>query len=85
MKFVKDALYEIIFWDHSSHKEPFKFAAVGYVLSDESEFVRVTSWLPLNISEHDNDFEINCELFCIMKSCIISRKRLESGKEKAKV
>ncbi len=82
MKFKKGDLYEVVFWDHSSHKDPFKFAAVGYVLKDDNNFVQITSWLPLNIEEHDNDFDSNCEMFCIMKSCIISRKKLDSGKKK---
>ena len=82
MTFKEGSLYEIVFWDHSSHKEPFKFKAVGYVLKNEDSFVRIASWLPLNIEETDSDYDSNCEVFCVIKSCIVKRKKLSSGKEK---
>jgi len=82
MKFKIGSLYEIIFWDHCTGQdaEPIKFAACGYVLKDDKQSVVFTTWFSLNTDKES--FNKNVETFCILKNCIISRKKFESGKEK---
>lgn len=85
MKFVRHALYEVIFWDHAHNsKKPVLCAASGYVIEDNDLSVVLTSWYPMGVKGEDC-FEDNCELFSLLKSCIVEKTRLKSGKEKEKI
>ena len=84
MKFKIGALYELVFWDHSSTDSPEKFITVGYVEKDLDKYVVLNTWVPLGYDESNENYKENSEMFSIMKSCIISRKKLQSGREKVK-
>lgn len=77
MKFKKDSLYHIIFYDHAldAHiDEEIKCEVIGRVIAIRERSIVVCSWDVIGTDEHTR--RGNQTRFTIMKSCIIKKKLL---------
>jgi hypothetical protein len=74
-KRLKKSAIAVQFWDHCTgsdpHLKPIMCEVIGIVLYEDDLYIRIASWV-CN-AEVDNP---NNELFVVLKSCIIRRKRL---------
>ena len=75
MKAKQYPIYSITFWDHSSgpgsNLGPIKCEVVGYLVGKDKLSYYFVSWIC--DSEINND---NTDGYTILKSCVVSKKRL---------
>ena len=75
VKFIKNALYEIEFKDHSvGESHHFDCKAVGYVIEDNKDSVWFSCWVTK--TDDEKVFKDNLESFVVLKSTIEKRRRL---------
>jgi aromatic ring-cleaving dioxygenase len=70
----RQGIYRIKFYDHALGEEPAIMNVVGWLIEESKTSVILSHWL-MDTDDRDEQRD-NMEFSCILKNCIIKKKRL---------